>query len=221
MTDLISEIFGDGKAEIDKLLDYGFKFRDGIYEYKKRLVSSLDMTVTVADGRVYAVLTDPELGEPYTLHLVPEAEGGFVGQVRAEYEEALTEIAEKCFNLRVFKKNMTEKIVAYIKEKYGDELEFLWGDDYEGAIWRRKDNCKWYGVLMSVEGEKFGRRGKVEIIDLKISPEALDGLVDGRKYFRGYHMNKKRWLTVVLDGSVAYEEICGLIDESYVLALGK
>ena len=34
-------------------------------------------------------------------------------------------------------------------------------------------------------------------------------------------MNKKRWLTVVLDGSVAYEEICGLIDESYVLALGK
>ena len=70
-------------------------------------------------------------------------------------------------------------------------------------------------------GEKFGRRGKAEIIDLKIKPEVLDGLVDGKKYFRGYHMNKKRWLTVVLDGSVAYEEICGLIDESYVLALGK
>ena len=221
MSDFITEIFGNGKADSEKLIKFGFTQNSGKFTYKKRLECALEITVTVENGEVSAILRDPEFGDPYTLHLVEGAEGGFVGQVRAEYESVLTEIAEKCFACAVFKKNLTEKIVAFVRDKYGDELEFLWGDDYESAIWRRKDNRKWYGVLMTVSGEKFGRRGKVEVIDVKIPPAVLDEIVDEKKYFRGYHMNKKYWLSVVLDGSVPFDEICVFINESYRLALGK
>lgn len=33
----------------------------------------------------------------------------------------------------------------------------------------------------------------------------------------GYHMNKKYWITVVLDGSVPEETVCGMIGDSYEL----
>ena len=34
----------------------------------------------------------------------------------------------------------------------------------------------------------------------------------------GYHMNKKHWFTICLDGSIAIEEIFCRIDESFALA---
>ena len=34
----------------------------------------------------------------------------------------------------------------------------------------------------------------------------------------GWHMNKKHWCTIILDGSVPFKEICRRIDASYLLA---
>ncbi|MDE7400427.1 MAG: MmcQ/YjbR family DNA-binding protein, partial [Clostridia bacterium] len=33
-----------------------------------------------------------------------------------------------------------------------------------------------------------------------------------------YHMNKKHWLTIPLDGTVPIGEICSRLDQSYILA---
>lgn len=35
----------------------------------------------------------------------------------------------------------------------------------------------------------------------------------------GYHLNKQHWNTVTLDGSIANDEILGMIDESYALVV--
>ncbi|MEU8800426.1 MmcQ/YjbR family DNA-binding protein [Spirillospora sp. NPDC048819] len=37
----------------------------------------------------------------------------------------------------------------------------------------------------------------------------------------GYHLNKRHWNTVVLDGSVPDEELMDLIDHSYVLVVAR
>ena len=37
----------------------------------------------------------------------------------------------------------------------------------------------------------------------------------------GYHMNKKHWNTVILDGSVPDKEVFSWIDHSYSLIIGK
>lgn len=57
-----------------------------------------------------------------------------------------------------------------------------------------------------------------EIIDLRIEPDVLDKLADGSRYFRGYHMNKKSWITMILDGSVSFSEITERLDASYIIA---
>jgi predicted DNA-binding protein (MmcQ/YjbR family) len=37
----------------------------------------------------------------------------------------------------------------------------------------------------------------------------------------GYHMNKQQWNTIMLDGSVPSQLICGWVDDSYSLVVQK
>lgn len=121
---------------------------------------------------------------------------------------------------KVYKTEYANKVIDYAKEKYQDDLEFLWEKFPEYAVLRRKDNQKWYAVLMIVPKNKIGLSGdeKIEIIDLRANSEEIQNLVDGEKCFGGYHMNKKSWLSICLDGSVALQEIYYHLDESYQLA---
>lgn len=86
-------------------------------------------------------------------------------------------------------------------------------------MWRRKDTNKWYGVMLTISRRKLGFDSDktAEIINLKGRTEDIERLVDNKRYFPGWHMNKKHWFTVVLDGTVILSEICKRIDESYLL----
>ena len=181
--------------------------------------NSAEAAVSAA-GAFSARLTDTQTEEPYVLHLVEDVRGSFVEQVRGEYRAALREIAERCFDRRVFHADGTAELLAYALARYGDRPEYLWERFPSNAVLRRKDNRKWYAALLTVGADKLGlaRREEVEIADLRMRPEELDAKVDGKKYFRGWHMNKKSWVTVVLDGSVPPAELHRLLDESYRLA---
>ena len=72
---------------------------------------------------------------------------------------------------------------------------------------------------MTVKPQKLSLTGneEIEIINIKIDPNELNRIVDNNKYFRAYHMNKKMWTTIVLDGRLPTEEILKRIDDSYKL----
>lgn len=153
--------------------------------------------------------------------LVDHATGGFVETVKYEYQEVLLEIAAQCFQTDIFQLKQSNKLIDYVRKTYGDELEFLWEKFPKNAIWRREDTQKWYGILLTVPKQKLGLPDDktVEIFDFRILPEELEALVDYKTYFPGYHMNKKHWCTIILDGTVPFEEICRRIDASYLLAI--
>ena len=67
----------------------------------------------------------------------------------------------------------------------------------------------------------LGRDGKIEIIDLKDTPECIQKRRDDKIFFGGYHMNKKHWYTICLNDSLEDEELFALIDESYRLVKKK
>lgn len=205
-----------------KLKQFGFAESGGAYSYVTNILNGqFEMRVNIlSSGEVRTGVIDLSTGEPYTLHLVAEAAGAFVGEVRAEYLSVLTEISESCFERDVFKSGCAHKLIKYVREKYGDELEYLWNTFPSNAVWRRKDNNKWYGIVMTVSKRKLGLDCDevTEVIDLRIDPDELIKVVDGKRYFPGYHMNKKHWFTILLDGSVPAEEICSWIDKSYIIA---
>lgn len=207
-----------------KLLSFGFVFDENSYVYSCQIVDNqFDLIVCVIpSGQVQTKVIDLATGDEYTLHLVQNAVGSFIAKVRTAYLAVLQEIADNCFETKIFQSAYADKIIQYIKEKYHDDLEYLWPKFPENAIVRRKDNQKWYAALLTVEKNKIGLNGKqkIEIIDLRINPEELKKIVDGKKYFLGYHMNKKHWMTLCLDGSVELQEIFNRIDDSYILARG-
>ena len=59
-------------------------------------------------------------------------------------------------------------------------------------------------------------------INLKCDPAlALELRERHSSVIPGYHMNKKHWNTVVLDGSVPDKDVFSWIDHSYNLIIGK
>lgn len=215
-------IFKNKTVNCEKLIRLGFEKVGDRYVYSTEIFDNqFKMTVKIdGSGNVETELFDLAAEEIYTLHLVTEASGEFVGRVRSEYEHVLQNIADNCFDSDIFRENCAHEIIEYAREKYGDELEFLWERYPDAAVLRRKDNKKWYALFMTIPRHKLGLDDgePAEIIDVRFDVHELPKQVDGVRYFPGYHMNKKHWITMLLDGSIPIEEILNYLDKSYKLA---
>lgn len=208
----------------DKLLEYGFVKEDNIYLYRKMLDDDqFEMKVMIENNKMSSWLFDLISKDEYILVDIKDSMGEFVGRVRKVYEEELQNIIEKCTSLNIFKSKQAKEVILYVKEKYNDDLEYLWEKFPENAIWRNKTNNKWYGAVLVISERKLEIPSDkmVEIIDLRYQKDKIEELIDYNKIFPGYHMNKKSWITIKLDGSLELEEIFKLIDNSYNISLKK
>lgn len=220
----LNALFRGRKAIVNKLTAFGFKKQGEEYVYREKIVGG-QFTLTVTAGEtVRAEVYDNEAESPYYLYAVEGAEGTFVGEVRAEYERVLNAVSENCFQkAQPFREKTAQQVIAYAKKTYGTPLEFLWETFPQNAVLRRKDNAKWYAVILTVKTQKLGLSGEgdIEVIDMLAPKEEIPKILDGVNYLPAYHMNKKSWLTVPLDGRVNAEIICAMLDMSYSLAAKK
>ena len=217
---MFEDIFCGKRVIPEKLRDYGFKKCRNNYVYTAKILSGeflLEITFK-NDGFFDTKLPETATSDEYILYKT-EAVGSFVGDIRKAISEILCDIAEKCCENAAFCSKQSAQVIDYIRKKYGDELEFLWEKSSGNAVWRKKDTNKWYGVMLTISRRRLGFDSDktAEIINLKGRTEDIERLVDNKRYFPGWHMNKKHWFTVVLDGTVILSEICKRIDESYLL----
>lgn len=213
------------KINTKKLSSFGFIKNDGIYVYKTDILDGqfyIELTV-LNDEKLFARVVEKEFDEEYTLHLVPEAVGSFVGAVRGEVEKLVEKFERQCCETEIFKCRQTYAVIEYVKNTYGSDIEFLWEKSPDSAVFRRSDNKKWYGIIMTVPFKRLGVDSdkEAEVVNLKASPENIDRIIDSKSVFPAYHMNKKNWFTVVLDGSISDSEIFSFIDDSYFIVAGK
>ncbi|MBQ9267192.1 MAG: MmcQ/YjbR family DNA-binding protein [Clostridia bacterium] len=207
-----------------KLLEYGFTKQGKEYVYHTKIYEEqFEMFVSFSAKQNIAKIVDIANEEEYVLVDNPNSVGKFVGKLREEYENKLQDMIEKCTILDVFKEMQSKEIIQLVKEKYQDDLEFLWKKFPDNAIWRNKTNRKWYAALLTVSERKLGidSDAVVEIIDLRYQKDKIKELVDNKFVFPGYHMNKDSWITIKLDGSVDTEKILELLENSYQLSLEK
>ena len=218
----VKDFIKDKKIDLKRLEKFGFKLKENSYYYDIFLLNNqLKMIVKInLDNSIFTEIIDVETSEPYVLHLLEMKRSGYSEKVYRAYSEVLDKIKKECFEDEIFKTYYTNEIVDYIKNKYGDELEFLWGKSPKTAVVRRKSSKKWYAVILTLSKRKLNLDSDeaVEIINLHNSPEKIEKLIDNKRYFPAYHMNKKHWCTICLDGTVELEKIYRLIDISYELA---
>ena len=210
--------------DYDKLIEFGFiKNNDGyIYECKIH-DNNFKVIVELSKEKQISKVIDLSVNEEYALVDVEDASGEFVGQIKEEYENILNDILEKCTISDVFKSNQAKRVIEYVKDKYNDDLEYLWKKFPKNAVWRNNENNKWYGALLVLEESKLGIDSEkiVDIIDLRYQKENIKDVIDNKKVFEGYHMNKDNWITIRLDESVDINKIYEYIDNSYKLSLEK
>ena len=110
-----------------------------------------------------------------------------------------------------------QEVFAYVKQRYGTEPDYPWMDS--NAVLRHADSKKWYAVILEVRRDKLGLDGDgmVDVLNVKCDPILIGSLRLKPGFHPAYHMNKDKWLTIRLDGSVSSAEIQDLLDLSYRL----
>lgn len=117
-----------------------------------------------------------------------------------------------------------QDVTDYIRSQYGIDPDHPFDKDTDSSVFRHADNRKWFGLIMNVSGVKLGlgTTSYVPVINLKIDdPVFRDMLIQQPGIIPAYHMNKKQWITVFLDGTVQKERVYDLIDASYRATASK
>jgi predicted DNA-binding protein (MmcQ/YjbR family) len=101
-----------------------------------------------------------------------------------------------------------KEIEMYCSAKRGSVLEYPFGPA---------------SMVMKVGGKMFALIGGGEAgesISLKCDPVIAVNLREQYEaVVPGYHLNKKHWNTVRLNGSISCDELCSMIDHSYELVV--
>ena len=115
--------------------------------------------------------------------------------------------------------NGREKIIGFIKKEYDVSPEYLFEGDFDTAVFRHNDTKKWFGIIMKVKRSTLGIEGEgtVDVMNVKCDPLLVDILVQRENFLRAYHMNKRLWVSILIDSDTDFGEICGLIEQSFQL----
>ena len=213
------ELFKKTKVDFEKIIKYGFKKENSSYKYSKNIMNNtfrIDVEINDA-GKVKGKVYDLSIEDEYTNFRIEDSVGSFVGQVRAEFKDLLNDIKNNCFIKESFIYEQSNRIANAIKEICGDEPQFEWEKFPGYATFRNKDSKKWYAIIMNIDKSKIDKNstGEIEIIDIKLDSKEIEDLLKQDGFYPAYHMNKKSWITVILNNTVSDEKLIELIKESY------
>lgn len=114
-----------------------------------------------------------------------------------------------------------QEVFDWCRQRYGTEPDYPWND--WNAVLRHTDNNKWYGVIIEVDRSKLGMDGTgvVDVLNVKCDPTIIGMLRMQPGFYPAYHMNKEKWVSILLCGPAADDEIKELIEFSYQLTSSR
>ena len=101
-----------------------------------------------------------------------------------------------------------DALCSYLEGKRGTKRDMPFGAD--ALVFKILDKMF---ALVAWQDEPLKISLKADPVDAIILRKQFDAIKPG------YHLNKKHWITVTLDGSVPDDEIQRMIDDSYTLVV--
>lgn len=199
-----------------RAIAYGFSRTEAGLELKKELPGVGLYAVFVIAGKSFEVnVFDADTDEEYLPFNVLDNITGFVTGIREQVEELVQEIKEKC----LLNSNMKLRLMEYCERKFGTEPKAPWEDSPDAYTFKTAKRNKWYALFMTIPYKSLGlvAKGALDVVNIKLPPEKVLDLIDRVHFYPAYHMNKKHWITIVLDKEVDEPLVQQLLDESYGL----
>ena len=96
-----------------------------------------------------------------------------------------------------------DALFSFVNEHYGIAPDFFFCVVFF-VVLCHPENRKWFALVMRVSKSKFGIKSDnaVDILNLKSDPILIGSLRLKEGFFPAYHMNKEKWITIFLDGTV-------------------
>ncbi len=204
------------KIDESKLVPYGFNYDGKQYTYKKDLSNEEFYSLfTYKNNTLNVSIYDKAFDDLYLPFEVKNSKNTIVSALNLEIESIMDDIFLKCSLVCKIK----EDILNYCKEKYNSIMDNPFELEYVNGVLRIDKSKKWYALFINIPYKtlKINQEGRMDIITLKCDPDEITKIVDNKSIFHAYHMNKKHWITVILDNEIPFEKLKNLVDESYAL----
>ena len=201
----------------EKLLQYGFKEEAEKLIYRKEILdNSFLIEIVYVDSQFLIEVYDLEFDEIYSLFSVDSAVGETVQNIREHVEKLLSFI----LGLADESGKISSEIIDYCNNKYGENHVSPF-KKYPDILAFVNEKNKWYALFLDVDYSKLKKNTdittKVKILNIKYPTDKILDIIDNKNIFPAYHMNKKHWISIVLDRNIKFETIKELIDISYSL----
>jgi len=214
----ISKQFNRFKYKEDKLTKFGF-----IKEKNKYILNQLSTNkeftfhIEINDKKVTSSVIDNSTNEEYMPFYIETINGEYVGMIRDEFELLIKSVLSTCYE-KDYQNDTVHQLIKYVKEEYEVKPEYLWGDLPNTFVFKHKE-AKWFGIVMDIPYNKIGIDSKeiVYVLNVKVQTEEIPNLLKIPGIVPAYHMNKKYWISILLDGSVDLKTIINLVNTSYNL----
>ena len=110
-----------------------------------------------------------------------------------------------------------EELLRFAALTYGTEPEYLWESTPDAAVLRHSENRKWYAIIMRIPADRLGLESseRVDIVNIKCGAMMTGSLLMCEGIFPAYHMNKERWVSLLLGSSADREQVEALLRLSY------
>ena len=210
-----NEIFDKNIFNSKLAIAYGFSKVEDYYILQSDIdVENFNVIVKIGKDSFEVNVIELPFNEEYILFNVLDSNGKFVSKIRKKVNELIEDIVNSCFTSLDYRKLLLD----YVKEKYGTIPEEPWEDNNHATI-KTSNSKKWYGIFMYLPYKTLGldKSGKIDVLNVKLNPELIESLIDKKHFFPAYHMNKKYWITILLDSDTDVNLVKSLIDESFKL----
>ena len=116
-----------------------------------------------------------------------------------------------------------KQLEKHIAKTYDVYPDYPWEDHPDFAVFRHKDNKKWFALVMNISKEKLGLQSNdcIDVVNLKCDPIIAGSLRMEQGFFSAYHMNKTNWITASLNGDIPNEKLIALVDMSFAATEDK
>lgn len=212
-----NEVFEGAHFNIQKGLDFGFIQEEDTYTYSTYFMDdTFQAILTIKEGSIHGKVIEVEFEEEYINLRIESIKGEFIGKVREAYFELLYHIKLACFDMSLFHSPQANRLASYIQAKYNIECDNPFQEQGH-MVFRDQKSQKWFGLVSYLSGKRFGKEGKIEILNVKMDPEEISKYLELPGFYPAYHMDKKNWITIVLDESVEDSILYSCVDASYNL----